>query len=323
MNKRIWVIILIILLLIGGFFIFSNKNPVDKKLISYAESCVTMEYPGARAFHYGGDPPCEHVYGAAFYQNNSLICNYLSTDYAKAICLGVSIEDWEDNTRCDSLSGENKEVCILNVLKKIYFSNYSKGAKGKDVCSNIHNEGFLQICKAYQSVINSDYSYCIEEQNNEKLCEKTFLELNRDKILTKNLCDDIFEIEQDKLNCYQSSHRAIEWTFLDELNFENILSDFDNDTRLTNHTIFTKKINIDSNFPYLVTYRISYLYENPYYVKGYNSPTLMHSESNEYICSTKIKSLDELENCLPFKSDYDLIKSEISVSKWSYGESQE
>jgi hypothetical protein len=206
LMKKGWIIGIIILILVAMIFLvpFLNKD------MRMGKACIRnldLGTPPTMALAHGIEFPCYYVFSQAFDENNSKICKYLKEDeFAEAMCLGSSAKTWEDKELCSSLSLDvNKQICILNVVNKLERINSLENLKGTDICEDISSDDLRPICLGYKSVINSNYSFCIENNIIDKNCAAYFLIYNKDPLAVKNICEELFTSLNDLFSCYTYS----------------------------------------------------------------------------------------------------------------------
>jgi hypothetical protein len=300
----------------------STVNETDL-IRQWGENCSDFVYGSVwETVH--GYSNCYHVFSESYYNNNTVICTYLRTEFDKAKCFGISAEKWENSKRCSSLSQNNKEICILNVLWKLDRINYVENIKGIDVCKDILNESIKSICLGYKSIINSNYSICTENNVLDNTCRVHFLVYNKDPLVAKKLCEDLFTDPKDLYSCYRYS-QVVNLTELpeEEIVTENIPTPVNGEERPTNQSLFFQVLNINSNYPYVVTYSISYWDKNPYWNEGDSSVSeyLYHLVSSDrYVCKTKIRNTSEInDSCFLLDDSYKALPPPVSIGIWNYG----
>lgn len=210
----IFVVLLVIILII---YPKSNIKEWGKSCNTQIERSTyperTFSYPGARAFLYGGDPQCHHVYEEAFKNNNQEICNYLENQNAKAICVGSSSSNINNLEICGEFNGEPKEVCLINILLKDYnLNNLTSKSLSENICKQINTQPLKSICLSYVVEIFEDTSLCNFEGELQLICLKRYaskdisLPLSEEELLEGvEFCDSFFENSIDRILCYETT----------------------------------------------------------------------------------------------------------------------
>lgn len=180
---------------------------------TYENPETAFSYPGVRAFLYGGDPQCDHVYREAFDKNNSEICNYLTNTKAKAICVGSSSQDIVDFSLCNEFENESKEICLMNILLKDYkLNNISSEDDALSICSQVNSQPLKSICLSYIVEIFENTNLCNFEGELKTICiekhvkKEASIHLSNEQLLKiVGICDSFFEDDINRISCYYST----------------------------------------------------------------------------------------------------------------------
>ena len=200
---------------LGFFNLPKEKEDTDEEipktdsLIEAAKGGGNMHYLGAGALGHKSGIECNSVYINSFENDKSYHCSYLELEFNQAMCFGLSAVKWDDESQCDEFLGYNKEICILNLINKLY-ERYPQELKGKEICSDISDDVLYEICMPYQAAIKEDYSFCEIEGEYSNYCLYSFLILNKDAEVSNNFCKEFFEDDLKLFNC-QRMVSAIEF----------------------------------------------------------------------------------------------------------------
>ena len=316
-------IVVVIILIIVGTFLFLKSGrediPIEDSLINASKKCESMFYPGAGAIGHKSGLDCYEVYHAAFGSDKSYHCEYLSLDKNKAICFGSSVTSWENKSICNQFEGDNKEICILNVLNKLDSLNLLSTLEGSSLCSDFQNQDLYKICKNYQNVILKDYSSCLSEGNINNYCVYGFIAINKNTDLSKSLCEATFNKPVERFKClFESS--AIDSTWLNgSLN----LGIMEEENIEKNVSFLFSEIYIETEYPILLRCVKDYWKENPNYIEGSagltSSEFILDTDMHDYICNKKIKSILDIEDsCIPYDWSELFDTSSFPNISWNY-----
>lgn len=228
--KKKWLIlwgIIIVILVISIFIIVSVISTPNDPLIIDAKACMGLSYPGTMALaHYIGEE-CYSVYNGAFKGNLSYHCKYLKSEIDKAICLGASGINWDNKSICNKFDEKNKEICILNLIQKIYEINLEE-LEEEDICKGFTDQTFFSYCLGYKSIVNKNYQFCDVNGEYNNFCLNQFM--NSGKINSEKgneFCNEFFNDSHDIFYCqYQigvekiKDNESIELTNSTKLFFE-------------------------------------------------------------------------------------------------------
>ncbi len=179
---------------------------------NYSNPEVTFSYPGSRAFLYGGDPQCDHVYREAYNKNNTEICNYLKNENARAICVGSSSTSISNLSMCNSFTPEAREICLMNILLK---QKSCSKQSANEICIQINNSLLKSSCFDIIATRFNDTSVCNFEGELKLICLNGYFNkiysqisfpVSKEGVLFGvDVCNSILNNKKDRTFCYYAS----------------------------------------------------------------------------------------------------------------------
>jgi hypothetical protein len=287
-RKGVFLVIIGILILLSIIFIFKNQIlEQSSPLIKDAKTCQVMKFVSTMVSAHNFGKDCLNVYLTSFKNNVSYMCKYLTLDKDKAICFGSSQTSFENRFICNNLSGKNKEICTLNLIKKIYHIN-SNELKGKNICENFSYSNLTILCSIYQSVIEENYSFCKLNGTYNPYCLLKFINFGSSNSEVGNLfCNEFFNTPEDIFGCLaylQVKYVPINLSIL---------------TGGNKHLIFTYSIFTNGSYTYLLENKTILSEEQ------IASGRVTAYPFNSYICTRQFEDINDLyKYCVDYTLNY-------------------
>jgi hypothetical protein len=266
--------------------ILNENAPIDERM---GKECnyerIVFYYPGASALAYGQYPkypeefPCFYVYNQAFDEDNSKICTYLEDDKSRAMCMGTASANLTNLEVCEEFTGENKDICLTNIVLKDYkknaYNNISSKESAENICMQVNASLFKSICLSYLVKVFNDTSLCNFELVFQSICLKKYLENS---------------------TSYRNSGKVSNVTYID--NETGSIMDFINYSEILNQNSIFLRASIKEQ-----------LYDNYSLVKFYSCNTIFDNMSNIPLECKEIEML----YCFGFFNGCN-----IEIPRWEY-----